>query len=145
MRRLQHRNQHKRLSIESESATSGLVVTQLAHIVDDVARDVFRKLGSGLPRSLYQVALLHHLEQSGLAVEVVPSTLSSREPSAIEREIILIDKRLIIECIYEEGLATEMVEVYRSRLGLDVKSKNYEMGLVMNCDNYSTDAASKVH
>ncbi len=129
MARLDHA--HKmRPDRQRDVGPDDLSIQQIASVVSDTARSVARKLGKGLPKSIYQMTLLKQLAQIGFSLEHEHSSLGSRRDRA--RDIIIINHALVIECIVEAALRPEMLKVYTSRLMFDVETSGYDMGLVIN-------------
>lgn len=124
---------------------SVILVEQLAHVVNDTANDVCQLMGEGFPRSAYQLALFNHLAQMGLMLRTLSPSIHPGVPGAAERELIVVDDRLVVECILEHGLNADMLQVYKSRLALDVGTNGYEMGLVIDFGEMTGTSGHPVH
>ena len=144
----------KRTGVSPQShqlATTGdddgvtVLVEQLAQLVNDTAIDVCRRMGEGFPRSAYQLALCNHLGQMGLMLRTLPPSLNPAAPGATERELIAVDDRLVVECILEHGLNADMLQVYKSRLALDVSTNEFEMGLVIDFGEMNSVPGNHIH
>lgn len=124
---------------------SDMAIDHLAHVVDEVVRDVCAKLGGGLPRSVYLAGVLNHLGQLGLTLETEMPSIGVIEQGRHGREIFVVEGRVMIECILEHELSSEMEEVYRSRLGFDVKARACELGMVINFGRYTGGLETNLH
>ncbi len=103
-------------------------IETLTNAVIDIARNICSTLGAGLPVSVYRMVLLKQLNMLGLQLQTESSVLSRCANGEPEREIVIVEGRLVIEC----ALSDEVDEVARKRLVFDVEANDYEVGVLIN-------------
>jgi len=101
---------------------------RLTFDVIESARNIFLTLKPGLPRCVYQLKLYNDLLKKGFQLQTEMSALNlavSREP---ERELIIVNEALVIECIVED----EANHQYRKRVMFDLENNGYTNALLLN-------------
>ncbi len=99
-------------------------VGMLVDVVADVAKNVFEQLGSGLPKSVYQLMLCRQLAALGVVLE---SERLLHAGSDAGFDIIVLDRCVSIACL---AGATRHQEIQACQLALS--SSEYAMALVVD-------------
>ncbi len=85
-------------------------------------------LGPGQPSKIYEFCLFNNLVKMGFNARRKVSMLLHYPDTNPFRDIIDVDGKLVIECVYSNSINQEH---YRNIM-LDVKSSGYEAGLFIN-------------
>lgn len=100
----------------------------LCGTVIDSVNEVYKNLVPGLPKSVYQLKLLKCLGSKGLQLETEKSVLTRCINDELEREIIIVNGVLVIECIVEDRI----INHYQKRIMFDIQNNDHAMGLLIN-------------
>ena len=92
------------------------------------ADSIYKTLSLGLPKSVYQLKLINLLSKQGFLLETETSMLHYCVEKEPDRELIIVNGTLVIECFAED----EMTDHYHRRIVFDMTNNNYEMGLLIN-------------
>jgi GxxExxY protein len=104
---------------------------EISSLVIGAAIDVHRELGPGLLESVYEICLIHELNQLGLKFESqvsVPVNYKGIKLDAGFRLDMLVDNRVIIELKSVSALAP----VHSAQLMTYLKLTNMKLGLLIN-------------
>ena len=101
-----------------------LCTGMLVDAVSDVARNVFEQLGSGLPRSVYQLILCRRLAELGVVLE---SEHLLHGLFDTENDIIVLDRSVSIVCL---AGANSRQTIQRCQLA--VSNSECDMALVID-------------
>lgn len=100
----------------------------LCGTVIEAVNQVYRNLVPGLPKSVYQLNLLKYLASKGLQLETEDSALTRCITDEHEREIIIVNDLLVLECIVEE----KIISHFQKRIMFDIENNDHAMGLLIN-------------
>lgn len=106
--------------------TGRMPLRMLLGAVADIAQQVYIQLGSGLPKSVYQLMLSRQLADLGVQLE---SQALDYEPVS-QTEAIVLDNRLLIHC-----LAGDDDELARKQCEFSLACYGYRLGLLIDFGN----------
>lgn len=92
------------------------------------ADSIYKTISLGLPKSVYQLKLINLLSKQGFQLETETSMLHSCVYGEPDRELVIVNGALVIECFAED----EMIDHYHRRIVFDLTNNNHEMGLLIN-------------
>lgn len=107
---------------------SPLEVDKLSEVVSKAAKNIYSSLTPGLPKCVYQLKLFNHLVKKGFHLEIEKSMLNQCAENEPVRELIIVNKILMVECIAEN----EVIDHFQKRIIFDLENTNNEVGLLIN-------------
>jgi len=103
-------------------------IENLIFEVTESARNIHRTLKAGLPKCIYQLKLYNDLSKKGFQLQTEMSVLNLAVRQEAERELIIVNGLLVIECIVENRIDGQ----YRKRVMFDLENNGYARGLLIN-------------
>lgn len=103
-------------------------IATLIFEVNESARKIHRTLKAGLPKCIYQLKLYNDLLKKGFQLQTEMSVLNLAIKHEAERELIIVNGSLVIECIVEESTDHQ----YRKKVMFDLENNGYDRGLLIN-------------
>jgi GxxExxY protein len=103
-------------------------IEKLTFDVIESARNIFQTLKPGLPRCVYQLKLYNDLLKKGFHLQTETSALSLAVSREFERELIIVNGTLVIECTIEN----ETLNDHRKRVMFDLENNGYTNALLLN-------------
>jgi len=122
------------ISLEDRNKTnpaSGNFPTGVDRLIIDVvasANDIHHALKPGLPRCVYQLKLYNDLLKKGFQSQTEMSALNIAVTQEADRELIIVNEVLVIECIVE----TDINDRCHKKIMFDLENNGYEKGLLIN-------------
>lgn len=107
-------------------------INELTNEVIAVATSVKRALIPGVPKSVYQLKLFNYLIKKGFQLETEASMLNDCVNNEPERELLIVNGMLIIECIVD----INEINHHQKRIVFDLQNNGHVMGLLIN---FNTD------
>lgn len=107
-------------------------INKLTNDVIKEASCVKQTLKPGLPKSVYQLKLLNHLIKKGYHLETETSMLNYCVEDEPQRELIIVNGILVIECI----VGVKAINHHQKRIMFDLQNNGHAMGLLIN---FNTD------
>lgn len=103
-------------------------IDDLVSEVNNVARSIHQTLKSGLPICIYQLTLYNELLKKGLQLQTEMSALNLAVKQEAERELIIVNGSLIIECVVKHKINSH----YHKRVMFDLENNGYSSGLLIS-------------
>jgi len=112
----------------SGSCYSSTDIENLIFEVTQSAANIHRALKAGLPKCVYQLKLYNDLLKKGFRLQTKMSVLNLAVKQEAERELIIVNDSLVIECIAENAID----ERCRKKVMFDLENNGYARGLLIN-------------
>lgn len=117
--------------------------------VDELTNDVVSavtcinsELKQGVPKSVYQLKLLNSLIKNGFRLETEASMLNHCVKSEPDRELIIVNGLLVIECIMDDNVS----RYSHKRIMFDLQNNGHAIGLLINFNkNMQNKGITKVY
>ena len=100
----------------------------MSNVIIDDAIACQQALGMGQPNKVYEFCLFNNLVKMGFNARRKVSMLLHYPDANPFRDVIDVDGKLVIECVYSNSINEENY----NNIMLDVKSSGYEAGLFIN-------------
>jgi len=103
-------------------------IEKLTFDVIESARNIYQSLKPGLPKCVYQLKLYNDLLKKGFHLQTEISALNIAVNGELDRELIIVNETLVIECIVEDITSGH----HRKRVMFDLENNGYKNGLLIN-------------
>jgi len=103
-------------------------INELSNDVIAAVASVRLALKPGFPKSVYQLMLFNNLIKKGCQLETEISMLNHCVKNEPDRELIIVNGMLVIECILDDKL----INHYQKRIMFDLQNNGLAMGLLIN-------------
>jgi len=128
MNYISHENVYIKGKTSSKQCCLTADIDRLIFDVLDTARSIHHSLKSGLPKCIYQLKLTNKLIKNGFQLHTEKSVLKLAVTQESDRELIIVNDSLIIECVSENA----MNDRCQKRLVFDLENNGYANGLLIN-------------
>lgn len=103
-------------------------IDKLIFDVIESAKSVHLSLNPGLPKCVYQLKLYNDLLKKGFHLQIEMSALNLAVKQEAARELIIVNQRLVIECVADN----QTNDHYHKRIMFDLENNDYRKGLLIN-------------